>query len=86
MGKEEKERRKEAENKLKENDDKVYKPPRGINPRVAKIYVAIVEELKHTKVLNNLDIDLINITVINKKSYGIIRINTFINADLKLCG
>ena len=30
MGKEEKERRQEAEDKLKGNDDKVYKPPRGI--------------------------------------------------------
>ena len=53
--KKENEHRQEAENKLKENDDKVYKPPRGMNPRVAKIYVAIVEELKHAKVLNNLD-------------------------------
>ena len=62
MGKEEKERRQEAEDKLKGNDDKVYKPPQGMNPRVAKIYIAIVEELKHAKVLNNLDIDLISIT------------------------
>ena len=58
MGKEEKERRQEAEDKLKGNDDKVYKPPRGMNPRVTKIYIAIVEELKHAKVLNNLDIDV----------------------------
>lgn len=38
-----------------------------MNPRVAKIYIAIVEELKHAKVLNNLDIDLISITVFNTK-------------------
>lgn len=52
IGKEEKERRQEGEDKLKENDDKVYKPPRGMNPKVAKIYIAIVKELRYAKVLN----------------------------------
>ena len=54
MGKEEKERRQEAEDKLKGNDDKVYTPPQGMNPMIAKIYMNIVEELKSAKVLNNL--------------------------------
>lgn len=62
ISKEEREKRQEAEDKLKGNDDKVYQPPLGMNPIVADIYLAIVEELKHTKVLNNLDIDLISIT------------------------
>ncbi len=75
MGKEEKERRQEAEDKLKGNDDKVYKPPLGMNPRVAKIYLAIVEELKHAKVLNNLDIDLISITADSIYRLGVARKN-----------
>ena len=75
MGREEKERRQEAEDKLKGNDDKVYKPSRGMNPRVAKIYIAIVEELKHAKVLNNLDIDLISITADSIYRLGVARKN-----------
>ena len=39
MGKEEKQRSQEAEDKLKGNNDKVCKPPRGMNSKVAKIYV-----------------------------------------------
>lgn len=53
MGKEEKERRKEAEDKLKGNDDKVNKPPRGMNSKVAEIYVAIVEELKVSVIIKD---------------------------------
>ena len=60
---------------LKGNDDKVYKPPRGMNSKVAKIYVAIVEELKHAKVLNNLDIDLISITADSIYRLGVARKN-----------
>lgn len=75
MDKEEKERRQEAEDKLKGNDDKVYKPPRGMNSKVAKIYVAIVEELKHAKILNNLDIDLISITDDSIYRLGVARKN-----------
>ena len=75
MGKEEKERRQEAEDKLKGNDDKVYKPSRGMNSKVAKIYIAIVEELKHAKVLNNLDIDLISITADSIYRLGVARKN-----------
>ena len=41
LTKEEIEARQEAEDKLKGNDDKVYKPLRGMNPLVAKIYVAV---------------------------------------------
>ena len=75
MGKEEKERSQEAEDKLKGNNDKVCKPPRGMNSKVAKIYVAIVEELKHAKVLNNLDIDLISITADSIYRLGVARKN-----------
>lgn len=45
MSKEEKKHRQEAEDKLKGNDDRVYKPPEGMNSLVARIYVVIVEEL-----------------------------------------
>lgn len=74
-GRQQKKRRQEAEDKLKRNDDKVYKPPRGMNSKVAKTYVAIVEELKHEKVLNNLDIDLISITVDSIYRLGVARKN-----------
>lgn len=62
MSKEEKEARQQAEDKLKGNDDRVYSSPPGMNPKVAQVYLTIVEELKHAKVLNNLDVDLISIT------------------------
>lgn len=75
ISKEEKERRQEAEDKLKGNDDRVYKLPEGMNPLVAKIYVVIVEELKHAKVLNNLDIDLISITADSIYRLGVARKN-----------
>lgn len=75
MGKEEKERRQEAEDKLKGNDDRVYQPPLGMNPIVADIYLSIVEELKHAKILNNLDIDLISITAHSIYRLGVARKN-----------
>lgn len=59
MSKEERELRQEAEDKLKGNDNKVYKKPAGLNKEVGKIYKVIVEELRATNVLNNLDIDLL---------------------------
>lgn len=59
MSKEEKEIRQEAEDKLRGDDSKVYAAPPGLNKNIAAIYELIVQELKHAKVLNNLDIDLI---------------------------
>ena len=62
LSKEEKERRQEAEDKLKGNDDKVYTAPLHLPSETAQIYMVIVEELKHAKILNNLDIELISVT------------------------
>lgn len=59
LTKEEKEIRLEQEAKLKGNSDKVYRPPKGTNKEVAKIYKTIVTELKEANILNNLDIELI---------------------------
>ena len=75
VSKEERERRQEAEDKLKGNDDKVYTPPQGMNPMIAKIYMNIVEELKSAKVLNNLDVDLISITADSIYRLGVARKN-----------
>ena len=62
ISKEEREKRQDAEDKLKGNDDRVYTAPLGMNESVAEIYMIIVNELRHARVLNNLDIDLISIT------------------------
>lgn len=62
MSKEEREVRQEAEDKLKGDDSKVYAAPPGMNKHVAEIYLAIVQELKHANILNNLDVDLISTT------------------------
>ena len=62
ISKEEREKRQDAEDKLKGNDDRVYTAPLGMNESVAEIYRIIVNELRHARVLNNLDIDLISIT------------------------
>lgn len=55
--------------------DRVYQPPEDMNLLVAKIYVKIVEELKHAKVLNNLDIDLISINADSIYRLGVARKN-----------
>lgn len=62
MGKIEREMRIEAEEKLKGDDSLVYHAPPGLNPKVAEIYMVIVNELRHANILNNLDIDLIATT------------------------
>lgn len=62
MSKEEREIRQEAEDRLKGNDSKVYEVPPGLNKKVAEIYMAIVNELKHANILNNLDVDLVSTT------------------------
>lgn len=62
MSKEEKEIRQEAEDRLKGDDSKVYEVPPGLNKKVAEIYLAIVNELRHANILNNLDVDLVSTT------------------------
>lgn len=62
MSKEEREIRQEAEDRLKGDDSKVYEVPPGLNKKVAEIYMAIVNELKHANILNNLDVDLVSTT------------------------
>ena len=59
MSKEEREIRQEAEDKLKGDNSKVYTVPPGLIKPVGEIYMAIVQELKHANILNNLDVDLI---------------------------
>lgn len=62
ISKEEFESRKEEEDKLKGDSDKVYTPPKGLKKAVKDIYIRIVEELKHADVIDNKDIDIIEIT------------------------
>lgn len=62
LTKEEIENRKEAEEKFKGNDNKVYKPRKELPKEVATIYKSITNELKAAKVLNNLDVDLLETT------------------------
>ena len=62
LTKEEIENRKEAEDKFKGNDDKVYRPRKELPKEVSNIYKSIVKELKAAKVLNNLDVDLLETT------------------------
>lgn len=62
LTKEEREHRLDAEKKMKGNDDKVYKAPKGLPKEVAKIYKTLVNELKEAGILNNLDIELLTTT------------------------
>lgn len=62
LTKEEIENRKEAEEKFKGNDNKVYKPRKELPKEVATIYKSIADELKDANVLNNLDTDLLETT------------------------
>lgn len=63
LTKAEKQAREEAEQKLKGNDDLVYQCPHGLNKRERKLYMFIVECLKSSGILNNLDIEIIKSTV-----------------------
>ncbi|NKF05294.1 phage terminase small subunit P27 family [Clostridium gasigenes] len=63
MGKAEKKKRKEAEEKLKGNKNLVYKAPTDLDKEEKKIYLFITKELKNADVLCNLDIEMIKITV-----------------------
>lgn len=55
--------RKEAEEKLKGNDDLVYKPPRHLQPEEKKLYKFMVKELEVSGILCNLDINILEETV-----------------------
>lgn len=56
--------RKEAEEKLKGNDDLVYTPPTSLKTKKEKeLYKFLVEQLKASGILNNLDIQILAQTV-----------------------
>ena len=62
--KEEIEKRKQAEDKIKGNDNLVYQVPKSITDKKQKeLYLNLVEELRATGILNNLDIELLKQTV-----------------------
>lgn len=63
LTKEEIQQRKEAESKLKGNDDLVYKPPRYLSKEEKKVYNFLVEQLESSKILCNLDIAILEQTV-----------------------
>lgn len=62
LSKEEVENRKEAEKKVKGNNNKVYRPRKELPDQVKSIYKSIANELKEADVLSNLDIDLLETT------------------------
>ncbi|MDZ4994385.1 phage terminase small subunit P27 family [Clostridium perfringens] len=59
LTKEEYESRKLQEEKLKGNDDKVYKAPSYLSKVEKKIYKNLVKELQTSNILNNLDITIL---------------------------
>ncbi|WP_342045977.1 phage terminase small subunit P27 family [Bacillus sp. OTU530] len=63
LTKEEYKQRKQAEEKLKGNDGLVYKPPSHLSKEEKKVYKFIVEELRSSQILNNLDITILETTV-----------------------
>lgn len=63
LTKEEYNNRKEQEQKLKGNDNLVYKPPKSLSKEGKKIYKFIVNELKASGILNNLDITILETCV-----------------------
>lgn len=63
LTKEEYNQRKQAEQKLKGNDDLVYKPPKHLSKEGKKLYKFLVNELGASGILNNLDITILETTV-----------------------
>lgn len=60
FGKEKIQAKKEAENKLRGNSDLVYEVPSQLkNKKEKEIYLFMVEELKASNILNNLDINIL---------------------------
>lgn len=63
LTKQEMEERKQAEEKLKGNDDLVYKIPKYLSSEEKKVYKFLVNELHASEILCNLDINIIEQTV-----------------------
>lgn len=64
LTKEEIQEREEQEEKLKGNDDLVYSLPKSLKSKAEKdLYIFLVEELKASGILNNLDIQILIQTV-----------------------
>lgn len=63
IGKEELEKRKNQEEKLKGNDDLVYEPPKHLSKKEKELYSFLVEELRASGILNNLDMTMLETTV-----------------------
>lgn len=63
IGKEEIEKRKNQEEKLKGNDDLVYEPPKHLSKKEKELYSFLVEELRASGILNNLDVTILETTV-----------------------
>ncbi|HAZ36347.1 MAG TPA: phage terminase small subunit P27 family [Clostridiaceae bacterium] len=62
LTKQEIEERKQAEQKLKGNDDLVYKIPQCLSKEEKKIYKFLINELQASGILCNLDITILEIT------------------------
>ncbi|AUN22520.1 terminase [Clostridium botulinum] len=62
LTKEEIENRKEQEDRLKGADNKVYKSPKNLSKEEKKIYKFLVNELKESGILCNLDITILKST------------------------
>lgn len=63
LTKEEYSKRKQAEQKLKGEDNLVYRPPRHLSKEEKKLYKFIVKQLEASNILNNLDITILETTV-----------------------
>lgn len=63
IGKDAIEKRKVQEEKLKGNSDKVYDPPKHLSKIEKELYIFLVEELRASGILNNLDITMLETTV-----------------------
>lgn len=63
IGKEEIEKRKAQEEKLRGSSDLVYDPPKHLSKQEKELYIFLVEELRATGILNNLDITILETTV-----------------------
>jgi len=55
--------REEQEAKLKGNDNLVYTPPMNLTDNEKELYIHLVDELAASKILNNLDITILEVTV-----------------------
>ena len=63
LTKKEYDERKQEEQRLKGNNDKVYRTPRHLSKEGKKLYRFIVKELKESNILNNLDITILETCV-----------------------